>query len=223
MIPTALGPLHVRRHGAGGPTVLLWHSLFLDGTSWDPVLPALSPGRSLLVVDGPCHGQSPGPGRRFTLEECADAALTLLDHAGIAQVDWVGNAWGGHVGVVLAARAPERVRRLAVVCSPMHALRPLERLRARVLAGLLGLAGWRGFLLKAVRGALLRAPMRPEVVAAVDGAAQAPGAARTLLAIRSVMLGRPHPAAGEPDRPGWHPHALPRRLGAMPVPSMLGG
>src|ERR1043165_6085135 len=92
-VATELGPLAVWKTGEGPPLVL-WHSLFLDRRSWDGVLPRLSAG--VILINGPCHGESPGPGRPFTLEECADAAAAVLDHFGVARADWIGNAWGGH-------------------------------------------------------------------------------------------------------------------------------
>lgn len=189
-VPTTLGPLAVKRTGSG-PPLLLWHSLFVDGASWADVVPALAKARTVYVVDGPCHGESPGPDRRFTLEECADAAFAVLDHVAVDRVDWIGNAWGGHVGVVAAARAPARVTSLAAICSPMQALEAAARRKAGVLARLLSLFGWRGFIRGAVKGALLARPVAPAVAAHVDRAMTAPGKRRTLHAIRSVMLGRP--------------------------------
>ena len=188
-VPTGLGPLAVRRLGSGPPAVL-WHSLFVDGHSWDAVLPALAATHHVYVIDGPCHGASPGPGRRFTLDECAGAALAVLDHLSLDQVDWIGNAWGGHVGVVLALRSPARVRSLAAICSPMQAMQPPARRKATLLARLLRVLGWRGFIRGAVKGVLLHPPVRPEVAAYVDTAMRAPGKTRMLHAIHSVMIER---------------------------------
>jgi pimeloyl-ACP methyl ester carboxylesterase len=44
----------------------------------------------------------------------------VLDHLGIAgPVDWVDNAWGGHVGITLAAGRPARVRSLVTINTPL--------------------------------------------------------------------------------------------------------
>ena len=42
-VSTRLGPLHVRTTGAG-PTALLWHSLFVDSTTWARDVPAAGAG-----------------------------------------------------------------------------------------------------------------------------------------------------------------------------------
>jgi pimeloyl-ACP methyl ester carboxylesterase len=192
-IATRLGPLSVTCHGTAGPAVVLWHSMFLDGRSFDSILPVLTDGRSVFVIDGPGHGASPGPQTRYSLDDCADAAREVLDHLGLEKVDWVGNAWGGHVGVVLATRAPSRVRSLVAMSSPMQALRGLERLKLTALARVFAVVGWRPWLLEAVKDGLLLPETRarhPETEAYVAKAATTPGRERTLRAINSVMLGR---------------------------------
>ncbi len=105
-ISTCVGRLHVRVVGAG-PGAVLWHSLFVDSLSWQGVEPALARLRTLVLIDGPSHGGSEPAQHEFSLEDCARAAVEVLVELGIDEpVDWVGNAWGGHVGIVLAASEP---------------------------------------------------------------------------------------------------------------------
>jgi pimeloyl-ACP methyl ester carboxylesterase len=140
-IDTPVGQLAVRVRGAGQPAVL-WHSLFVDDRSWDRMVPELSQQRRLVIITGPGHGTSGDPGRRYTNDECATAAVVVLDQLGIdGPVDWVGNAWGGHVGVEFAATWPERCRTLAMFGTPVAALTTLERLRTYALLGLYRLRG----------------------------------------------------------------------------------
>ena len=56
-VSTDLGRLHVRRSGTG-PPVVLWHSLFFDSRSWDPLVDALARDRTVYTIDGPSHGKS---------------------------------------------------------------------------------------------------------------------------------------------------------------------
>ena len=124
LIDTALGPLTVRRVGSGAPA-LLWHSLFVDSRTFDGVVEDLGRQRELFLVDGPGHGDSPGPHKRYSLDDCASAAARILDALGITTpVDWVGNAWGGHVGIVFAEKFPTRCRTLTTSGTPPY---PLSR------------------------------------------------------------------------------------------------
>ena len=125
MIETRVGRLRVEVIGDRGPTALLWHSLFVDERSWDRMLPRLVARRRLVVVTGPGHGVSTDPGRRYTLDDCAEAAVQVLDALSVREpVDWVGNAWGGHVGLLFAAEWPERCLKRGRVRHPDRRVEP---------------------------------------------------------------------------------------------------
>jgi pimeloyl-ACP methyl ester carboxylesterase len=119
LVSTRLGRLHVGQAGAGPPAVL-WHSLWVDSRSWGPLVDALGVHRRVVTIDGPGYGRSSPIHRDFTLDDCAAAAGEVLDRLGITEaVDWVGNAWGGHVGITLAVSQPHRLRSLVTIAAPV--------------------------------------------------------------------------------------------------------
>jgi len=133
----------------------LWHSLFADSTSWNRVSTLLAKFRQLILIDGPAHGGSGSPTEFFSLADCAGAACDVLTHLGIEeQVDWLGNAWGGHVGLMFAATFPDRCRSLVSVGAPVRALERAERRRLRAVVTIYRVAGPRP-LVRAVTDALL--------------------------------------------------------------------
>jgi len=222
LIATDLGGLHVERMGSGSP-VVLWHSLFLDSRSWCGLQDELALNHSVFVIDGPSHGRSEPVGRDFTFEECVSAAEQVLDGLGLDEpVDWVGNAWGGHIGIQLAARPLSRIRTLTTIGTPAHPLRPAERwTKAWPLVQLYRFTGPNPLLLKPLADALVGAESRE----------LAPDLAKTALrgftdaqknamfhAMRSMMLSRPDMTAdmagiaaptliiaGRADITGWRP------------------
>jgi pimeloyl-ACP methyl ester carboxylesterase len=140
-VPTRLGPLHVQTVGSGPPAVL-WHSLFVDSTTWVRVAQPLAATRRLVLIDGPAHGDNPPVPHRFTLDDCVGAAADVLDHFGIDEpVDWLGNAWGGHVGILFAAAHPGRCRTLTAIGAPVHALTAAERRQTVLLSSLYRITG----------------------------------------------------------------------------------
>jgi pimeloyl-ACP methyl ester carboxylesterase len=156
LVSTCLGPLHIGRFGAGPPAVL-WHSLWVDSRSWGPLVDAFVALRQVVMIDGPGYGLSRPIHRDFTLDDCAQAACEVLDQLGItAPVDWVGNAWGGHVGITLAAAQPHRLRSLVTIAAPVTPVGRTQRwTQTYPLALLYRLLGPNRLLTKALFDALL--------------------------------------------------------------------
>lgn len=157
-IDTDLGELATYELGTG-PTVFLWPSLYADHQSLLPLVTDLARTRRCILVDGFGHGKSSVARRRYTLRECAAAAFRVLDVLEADRVDWIGNAWGGHVGAYAAIDAPARLRSLTMIGSPMEPLPAGMRLKSR--SGLLLLAlGARDLVGKLVAKAMV-APSSP--------------------------------------------------------------
>ncbi|MCV7172053.1 alpha/beta hydrolase [Mycobacterium manitobense] len=221
-IDTDLGRLHVSRVGRGRPAVL-WHSLFLDSRSWCGLGDRLAADRTVITIDGPSHGRSDPLVRDFSFAGCVRAAEQVLDAVGMtAPVDWVGNAWGGHVGIQLAVRRPERIRTLATIGTPAHALRPVERwTKVWPLVQLYRITGPNRLLLGPLSDALVgpeSVAAQPEQAAAVMRAFLDADPAAMFHAMRSMMLHRPDMSAdlarvaaptlmiaGRDDSTGWRP------------------
>jgi pimeloyl-ACP methyl ester carboxylesterase len=190
-IATRQGLLRVRVVGSGSPAVL-WHSLFVDSTTWDQVRGPLAEHRRLILIDGPSHGGSQAARHSFTLQDCADAAEDVLDHLGVSEpVDWIGNAWGGHVGIVFAAGRPERIKRLITVGTPVRALTRAERRHIVPLVALYRLFGPIRLLVKGVEAALVGADASPAERHVVGAALRAADRRGMYIAMKSVMLHRP--------------------------------
>ena len=167
-VATHVGRLHVESIGAGPPAVL-WHSLFVDSRSWHRVVDELGRDRRLVLITGPGHGPSGDPGRHYSIEDCADAASSVLDALEIkGPVDWVGNAWGGHVGIVFAAQQPQRVRTLTTVGTPVHGYTLRGRAETQALLALHRLFGPTRLLRDSITDALLSQRTRAKDPDAVD-------------------------------------------------------
>jgi pimeloyl-ACP methyl ester carboxylesterase len=230
-VPTRLGPLQVETAGSGPPAVL-WHSLFADSTTWARVRQPLASARRLLLIDAPGHGHNLPAVRRYTLDDCAGAAIDVLDYFGIAEpVDWVGNAMGGHVGIPFAAAYPGRCRSLTTIGSPVHALTPPERRKIAVLSRVYQLTGPVPPLVNLLTDALLGPHARtadPEAAALVGRAFRRASRRGMYGAIQSVSLGRrdltpllpdittPALICAAADDPYWTPADAARAASRLP-------
>ena len=153
-VPTTLGPLHVRDAGpADGPVALLWPSLYSDGeTSWGAQLDGLHAlGWRTLLVDPSGTGGSAPAARRFTMEECGEAALRVLDDAGVDRAVFFGLSWGGFVALRAALAAPHRVRALVLSNTTARGVGFRARLQVRMISLLIrvGVPGGLGRLVVA--------------------------------------------------------------------------
>ncbi len=191
-VPTSLGRIAVHVLGAGLPTVL-WHSMFVDGSSWGFLLPALLPGRRLLVVDGPGYGRSDRLRRTVAVSDSVAAAVDVL--AALAPgtaVDWVGNAWGGHVGMELAATRPDLVRSLVAISSPTTPIGPKLRRQIQLLVPIMTVLG----PVPPVRRAILEGMLTdesqtdPQAIGVVIDALALAGRRSTARTVRSFILNR---------------------------------
>lgn len=140
LVPTELGRMYVCDAGpVCGPAALLWPSLFTDGqTSWGAQLSALHDlGWRTLLVDPPGTGRTAAAPRTFTMEECSEAAVQILDAADVKQAAMIGLSWGGYVGLRVALAAPDRVSGLVLSNTGARGVPFALRLRNRLFARLI--------------------------------------------------------------------------------------
>lgn len=118
--------------GGGGTPVVLIHELGGDLISWDPALAAgLCAGRPGLRFDWRGAGMSEKIRGPFDIDVMAADIAGVIDATGVAAdgpVDIVGIALGGGVAIAVAARYPEKIRRM-VATSPATGGAPAARAR----------------------------------------------------------------------------------------------
>jgi 3-oxoadipate enol-lactonase len=102
---------------ADAPVVVLSNSLGATRGMWDPQVPALAERYRVVTYDTRGHGASPSPAGPYSLDDLVDDVLALLDRVGAERAHVAGLSLGGMTALRLAARAPERVHRLAVLCT----------------------------------------------------------------------------------------------------------
>ncbi|KUI19013.1 alpha/beta hydrolase [Mycobacterium sp. GA-1285] len=202
-VSTDLCRLHFRRVGAG-PPVVLWHSLFVDSQSWGQLVDVLGRDRTVYAIDGPSHGRSEPVSRDFTFDELVAAVQQALDRLNLSEpVDWVGNAWGGHVGIHLAAADQPRLRTLTTIGTPVQGFSLVEKLtKGWPLVELYRFTGPNAFIMKQLSDSLLGAESvaaQPELALATMAAFRNADRKGMHHAMRSMMLKRSGVEALLPD------------------------
>ncbi|HEX6757426.1 MAG TPA: alpha/beta hydrolase [Propionibacteriaceae bacterium] len=101
-------------HGTGQPLVLLHGAFSAIGTSFGQLLPGLAETRQVIAFELQGHGRTADIDRPLTLEGMADDVATAIGQLGAEPADIFGYSTGAAVGLHLAIRHPDVVRKLVV-------------------------------------------------------------------------------------------------------------
>ncbi len=102
--------------GSGDP-ILLIHGLGYARWGWGPLLSALAARHRVISFDNRGIGESSVPDGPYTAAEMAGDALAVMDAAGVARAHVIGTSLGGMIAQELAIAHPDRIDRLALLCT----------------------------------------------------------------------------------------------------------
>ena len=114
-----VGGQRLRCRAWGGPeeeAALFWHGLGdRTGLSVAGIAPRL--GLRVVAVDAPGFGDSPPlpEPEDYRLSSLAELAARLIATVGLHRPVWLGESWGGHVGVRLGAIHPKSIGALVLL------------------------------------------------------------------------------------------------------------
>lgn len=108
--------LHYELRGSGRPLLLCNGSgATIEGSG--PLIGALAQHFQVVVHDQRCLGRTGVPATQPTMADYAADAIALLDHLQLDRALVFGISFGGMVALELAVTAPERIARLALLCT----------------------------------------------------------------------------------------------------------
>jgi pimeloyl-ACP methyl ester carboxylesterase len=111
---------YYQEHGSGGPLLLL-HGGLVDGDSFGQQTPAFAERYRVIVPDRRGHGRTPDVDGPITYEVMADDTIAFMDALGTGPAHLVGWSDGGDVGLLVAIKRPDLVRRLVTIGSNFSA------------------------------------------------------------------------------------------------------
>lgn len=97
--------------------VLLVQGLGAEKNSWNLQRAMLAMRHRTIAFDNRGAGRSDKPLGMYSLEQMADDAIAVLDHAGIESAHIVGLSMGGAISQIIAVTHPQRVRSLTLVAT----------------------------------------------------------------------------------------------------------
>ncbi|MFU8772045.1 MAG: alpha/beta fold hydrolase [Anaerolineales bacterium] len=99
------------------PLLVFMHGATMDHRMFDPQVDAFASQYRVLVWDARGHGKSQPLGARFSLEQCAQDMIAILDTLGISQAVLCGQSLGGYIAQHIYRIAPELVQAMVIIGS----------------------------------------------------------------------------------------------------------
>ena len=112
--------------------VLMLHGFARNARFWNRWVPSVAESCRVYRPELLGCGESDPPpaGYRITPEAIAARVLAVLDALSLERVHWVGESSGGIVGVLLAAKYPERIASLVLCNTPTRISDEIKRIYA---------------------------------------------------------------------------------------------
>jgi 3-oxoadipate enol-lactonase len=111
---------------ADAPVVVLSNSIGSTSAMWDPQVPALAERFRVVRYETRGHAGAPVPDGPYALADLGGDVLALLDNLGVERAHFAGLSLGGMTGMWLGVNEPERIDRLALLCTSAMLARDID-------------------------------------------------------------------------------------------------
>ncbi|MEJ0101018.1 MAG: alpha/beta hydrolase [Bacteroidota bacterium] len=109
-ITTSIGKIsvHIKKHTSGKLPLIFLHGVYFDHHLWNKQFEEIK-DRTVISVDMPLHGDSRENIRPdWTLNDCGNMLIEILDSLQISRVIAIGHSWGSMTILRAAHKHPER-------------------------------------------------------------------------------------------------------------------
>ncbi|MFN6072308.1 MAG: alpha/beta fold hydrolase [Bacteroidota bacterium] len=123
LIHTTIGKIAIYQKEVDSNKIpfIFLHGVYFDHHLWDKVIDSVN-DRTIIALDMPLHGLSKEITKNdWSLNDCADMLLEILDHLKIAKVIAVGHSWGSMTILRAASKQPERFENVLLCNMPFLA------------------------------------------------------------------------------------------------------
>ena len=104
----------------GAPTLVLLHSVGTTSDMWTPCMGVLAEHFRVVRIEARGHGDSPASPHGAQIADLGADVVAVLDELGLGRVHLAGLSLGGMTAMWLAIHHPERVGRLALLCTSAY-------------------------------------------------------------------------------------------------------
>lgn len=128
-IQTNIGKIAIYKteHTSDKLPVILLHGVYFDHHLWDEQVKHIN-DRTVITIDMPLHGVSREIAKLdWTLKDCADMLIEILNSLQISKVIGVGHSWGSMTILRAANKHSERFAGIGLCNMPFEAASPKQK------------------------------------------------------------------------------------------------
>jgi pimeloyl-ACP methyl ester carboxylesterase len=104
-----------------GPTIVFLHGFLENQKMWAFYTTILSKNYTIITIDLLGHGQTESLGYVHTMEQNAEAVLSVLNHLNLQKASFVGHSMGGYIALAFAEKNPLSTTSLVLLNSTAFA------------------------------------------------------------------------------------------------------
>lgn len=122
-INTKIGKIavHTIERKSDNLPIIFLHGVYFDHHLWDKQMNEIE-DRMVIALDMPLHGKSREITKTdWSLADCADMLIEILDSLKISKVFAIGHSWGSMTILRAASKHPERFEGIGLCNMPFHA------------------------------------------------------------------------------------------------------
>jgi len=130
LIHTTIGKIAIYQKEVDSNKIpfIFLHGVYFDHHLWDKVIESVN-DRTIIALDMPLHGLSKEITKNdWSLNDCADMLLEILDCLQITKVIAVGHSWGSMTIIRAASKQPERFESVLLCNMPFLAATKKQKL-----------------------------------------------------------------------------------------------
>lgn len=128
-INTKIGKIavHTIEHKSDNLPIIFLHGVYFDHHLWDYQISKIK-DRKVITIDMPLHGKSREMTKTdWSLSDCADMLIEILDSLKISKVFAIGHSWGSMTILRAASKHHERFEGIGLCNMPFEAASPKQK------------------------------------------------------------------------------------------------
>jgi pimeloyl-ACP methyl ester carboxylesterase len=120
--------IHIHERQSNNIPIIFLHGVYFDHHMWDEQIKRID-DRTVITIDMPLHGESREITKAdWSMNDCADMLIEILDSLHISKVMSVGHSWGSMTILRAAHKNPDKFEAICLCNMPFEVATPKKKI-----------------------------------------------------------------------------------------------